>query len=280
MLEKLADSHPDPSVQEMAADIRIAIATHGMVLSDLLKAERSKKHKDSKTLAADKEVTTEQRRKKKKKKSLNIRYKEYKDDEEDEEEIIIPKMSSLSTLESSKDKGKKKVLIEELPDLSASTRDVGSRGEECDTSGVSSRMSSRSASVSPSAATAATAPADTTRRKASSGVEDSGLEEGATSVLSEILDSVIDPPKSPLQQAFTELLDPLIPVRGHGLITLRRLVDQGDEEAVENQQKIVDIFRENLTHTDSYIYLAAIQGLDVMANKYPDKLIPTLVQVQ
>ena len=36
LLDTVSSVHSDPSVQEMASDLRIAIATHGVVLSDKL----------------------------------------------------------------------------------------------------------------------------------------------------------------------------------------------------------------------------------------------------
>ena len=97
-------------------------------------------------------------------------------------------------------------------------------------------------------------------------------------VFTELLDSLV-PPKSSMQTAFTELLDPLVPVRGHGLITLRRLLDKGDPEALDNRQKLLEIFRENLAHADIYIYLAAIQGLASLGDKNPKLVLLPLLEV-
>ena len=36
LLQSLAENHPDSEVQEMASDLRIAIATHGVVWSERL----------------------------------------------------------------------------------------------------------------------------------------------------------------------------------------------------------------------------------------------------
>ena len=84
---------------------------------------------------------------------------------------------------------------------------------------------------------------------------------------------------SPLTEAFKELLDPLIPVRGHALISLRRLIEQKDPETLEMQDILVQIFHENLDHPDSYIYLAAIQGLAALAERLPQKVIGTAITI-
>ena len=38
LLQEISENHRDPSVQEMATDIRIAVATHGAVWSELAKS--------------------------------------------------------------------------------------------------------------------------------------------------------------------------------------------------------------------------------------------------
>ena len=50
-----------------------------------------------------------------------------------------------------------------------------------------------------------------------------------------------------------------VPVRGHALISLRRLLETHDAETLRRQDLLLRIFRENLHHADSYIYLAAVQ---------------------
>lgn len=39
LLQDISDNHPESSVQEMAADLRITIATHGAVWSATVRAE-------------------------------------------------------------------------------------------------------------------------------------------------------------------------------------------------------------------------------------------------
>ena len=84
---------------------------------------------------------------------------------------------------------------------------------------------------------------------------------------------------SELEQAYKELLDPLVPVRGHGLITLRRLVEKGDSSALDQHDVLMGIFRENLGHNDSYIYLSAIQGMAALAGRRAKEALPVIVKV-
>ena len=65
---------------------------------------------------------------------------------------------------------------------------------------------------------------------------------------------------SRFQEAMSNLSDALLPVRGHGLIELTKLLDEADPETVSNAAKVVDALRENLEDDDTYIYLQARLG--------------------
>ena len=60
-------------------------------------------------------------------------------------------------------------------------------------------------------------------------------------------------------EAFEELFDPLIPVRGHALLALAKLLQAHDAKAMQKSESLLKIFEENVSHDDSYIYLAAIK---------------------
>ncbi|GFS07673.1 transport and Golgi organization protein 6 homolog, partial [Elysia marginata] len=81
---------------------------------------------------------------------------------------------------------------------------------------------------------------------------------------------------SPLEQALQELCDPLLPVRGHGLIALARLVEERSPQVESKQDVLLKVFLENLAHTDSYIYLASVNGLAALSDLCPDQIIPSL----
>ncbi|XP_076469852.1 transport and Golgi organization protein 6 homolog [Babylonia areolata] len=82
--------------------------------------------------------------------------------------------------------------------------------------------------------------------------------------------------QSPLQTVFQELCDPLLPVRGHALISLARLVQEGDAETLSQNAVVQKVFEENLRHGDSYLYLAAINGLTALSNRFPESVLPSL----
>ena len=60
-------------------------------------------------------------------------------------------------------------------------------------------------------------------------------------------------------EAFQELFDPLLPVRGHALMALAKLLQARDTKAMQKKDILLKIFEENLSHDDSYIYLSAIK---------------------
>ncbi len=67
------------------------------------------------------------------------------------------------------------------------------------------------------------------------------------------------------QTALKQIKDPLIPVRGHALIALTQLVKSRDVETLRNAATLLQVFKECLLHSDSYVYLAAINGLVALA---------------
>lgn len=86
---------------------------------------------------------------------------------------------------------------------------------------------------------------------------------------------------SPLQVALSELNDPLIPVQGHALIALTKLIRCRDPETRQNLDALLQIFRLYLTHNDSYLYLASINGLVELALSAPvtsESILSTLCQ--
>ena len=83
---------------------------------------------------------------------------------------------------------------------------------------------------------------------------------------------------SPMAEALEEIQDPLVPIKGHALIMLRKLLDKKDPEAMEKHETLLKIFITNLDHGDSYIYLAAIQGLAVLADHFPSQVLPLVLE--
>ena len=82
--------------------------------------------------------------------------------------------------------------------------------------------------------------------------------------------------KSSYQQALSELKDPLLPVRGHALIALRKLIEEKDPETLEQKDFLMEEFRRNLQDEDSYLYLGAVNALSALGEQCPLLVLPVL----
>jgi hypothetical protein len=71
------------------------------------------------------------------------------------------------------------------------------------------------------------------------------------------------------QEAIKSLADPLLPIRAFGLNTLRSLVLSGDAIVTERLDIILNIFLEQLSDEDSFIYLNSVKGLSALTDKFP-----------
>ncbi|KAK4880413.1 hypothetical protein RN001_008559 [Aquatica leii] len=104
------------------------------------------------------------------------------------------------------------------------------------------------------------------------------------SVLSKLVDQASTSPftskvnKTEVDKALDDICDPLLPVRGHGLMQLAKLIERKDENALERKQYILNIFQQNLKHDDSFIYLNAIGGLASLADVFPETTIKVLAE--
>ena len=85
----------------------------------------------------------------------------------------------------------------------------------------------------------------------------------AVSDYKKLLEETPKVPKTPYSEALFNLTDPLLPVRAAGIISLTRLLEDGDDETCNNLGKVTQIFKDNLEDDDSYVYLSAIKGLVV-----------------
>ena len=78
--------------------------------------------------------------------------------------------------------------------------------------------------------------------------------------------------------AMKELTSPLIPTRGHALLQLSLLLENRNSKAIKCNEKLLSVFMDNLSHDDTYIYLAAVRGLVSVANIHHKTVIPHLAK--
>ncbi|XP_018322428.1 uncharacterized protein LOC108735101 isoform X2 [Agrilus planipennis] len=80
------------------------------------------------------------------------------------------------------------------------------------------------------------------------------------------------------EKALQDVFDPLLPIRGHGLLSLAKLLEQKDEETMKKKQYLLNIFQQFLKDEDSFIYLNAIRGLAALGDIFPDTVLEVLCE--
>ncbi len=78
------------------------------------------------------------------------------------------------------------------------------------------------------------------------------------------------------QEALKLLNDPLLPVRGHGLIVLQKVVKAKDFDRAL-LPAIMDIFMQAIKDEDSFMYLNAIKGLSSMVDGLGKEVLKSLI---
>ena len=86
----------------------------------------------------------------------------------------------------------------------------------------------------------------------------------------------IRPVPNTLENIFTNLNDPLIPVQGHSLIELARLIETKEQCVLDNIDIVITTLNHYLQHNDSYIYMAAMRGIVAVSLIDPSKIITML----
>jgi len=84
--------------------------------------------------------------------------------------------------------------------------------------------------------------------------------------------------KAKFSTILVDLRDPLLPIRAHGVTELRKLVLERSPAMKQYMRQVLNIFETQLQDEDSYMYMAAILGLEAMADVYPDDIIPLLTK--
>ncbi|ELK32792.1 Transmembrane and coiled-coil domain-containing protein 7 [Myotis davidii] len=191
LLEKVSITHPDPVIQELAADLRITISTHGAFSTEAV------------SVAAQS--------------TLNKKDPEGKTEEQQQ------------------------TSHERYTDVSHSHLEPQQSHEKPNQTGLKS-----SAPLIPQEASESSITAN----------EKSG------SITTE-----------QLQEVLLSAYDPQIPTRAAALRTLSRWIERREARVLEVQEKLLKIFLENLEHEDAFVYLSAIQGIALLSDAYPEKIL-------
>ena len=81
-----------------------------------------------------------------------------------------------------------------------------------------------------------------------------------------------------LERVLKDLSDPLLPVRAHALVGLRKLVLSRDAATLDKFERVLQLFSAQMTSDDSYLYLGAIQGLAALGDVAASRTIPMLLK--
>lgn len=82
--------------------------------------------------------------------------------------------------------------------------------------------------------------------------------------------------------AIADLRSTMVPLRARGLVTLTKLIRKWHTWTQEEQEKhtinLFDLYMEHISDGDSYVFLAAVQGLAVCVEYAPDQCLPALLK--
>ncbi|XP_066983576.1 transport and Golgi organization protein 6 homolog isoform X2 [Macrobrachium rosenbergii] len=84
--------------------------------------------------------------------------------------------------------------------------------------------------------------------------------------------------RSSYSEAMKDVVSHMLPIRGHGLLALSKLIEERDDETLSHKEQLLALFQHSLKEEDSYIYLMAVQGLAVLCDAFPEKVVDILTQ--
>ncbi|XP_071523872.1 transport and Golgi organization protein 6 homolog isoform X2 [Panulirus ornatus] len=84
--------------------------------------------------------------------------------------------------------------------------------------------------------------------------------------------------RNTFEEAMEDLFSPLLPIRGHAILTLGKLIQKRDKETLSHKEHLLSIFQFSLKEEDSYLYLMAVEGLAVLGDAFPDEVVKVLTQ--
>ncbi|KAL4235452.1 Transport and Golgi organization protein 6 [Mactra antiquata] len=264
LLEELSQCHPDPSIREMSTDMRIAIATHGVVWSEMTKGKSPPSHTGAKKI----NTGTYKKSNKDSKKIVEL---SSSDVAEQKVKVNVKSVDKVETANTHDTDAKCNVNVVTSDDK---LNKVGKKSEddacvykkdEKSSSGLNKEVADKDENTSDGLVK---------EREVHVSKEAINDDNKAADYEKDGFITNDDKELTELDMAFKELCDPLIPVRGHGLIRLYHLVEKQDVSIENKHEVLLKIFEENLDHGDSYIYLSAIKGLTALCDKHAALVIP------
>ncbi|XP_045490800.1 transport and Golgi organization protein 6 [Colias croceus] len=82
--------------------------------------------------------------------------------------------------------------------------------------------------------------------------------------------------ETPYGKALSNVLDSLLPVRAHGIMELTKLIEAADPETISKRHYVFCLLQEQLKDSDSYVYLAAVNGIASLATHFTEDVLSLL----
>ena len=80
-----------------------------------------------------------------------------------------------------------------------------------------------------------------------------------------------------IEKAMADIENPLIPIKGHGLIQCRRLIENGPtSDHREDLTTLLDAFLKCIGHEDSYVYLNAVSAMASLGIRFHSEVVAKL----
>ncbi|EGC31098.1 hypothetical protein DICPUDRAFT_95597 [Dictyostelium purpureum] len=80
-----------------------------------------------------------------------------------------------------------------------------------------------------------------------------------------------------LKEILKDLSDPLLPIRAHALIQLRKMVLSKSGLIEQNLNNVLEIFKTQIGDDDTFVYGVSINGLSALGDIYPTRILPILI---
>ena len=93
-------------------------------------------------------------------------------------------------------------------------------------------------------------------------------------------DSPAESPSTVLRQVVNDLSSPYQPIRSFALSRLQRLIETTDKERLEKEiPEVISILKKGLNDDDSYVYLAAVNAMVILASIDHQRILPILLEL-
>ncbi|KAG5848544.1 hypothetical protein ANANG_G00099580 [Anguilla anguilla] len=275
-LDFISQKHPEIVIQELASDLRAAIATHGAFCPDTVAqaahARISQKTRSTATsqVSCNKDTAAPQLAQDTPMSPITQAYSPNTPMSPITRDTPTPQTSRTTvtpqiTRDTPTPQTSRTTVTPQI------TRDTSAPQTSHNAPGTDLRTAGASAGENESSS-----PSGTVRSPVGAGCHVTGAAGGAGGRVSGA--SPAPPASGAFSECLLEACDPDVPTRAVALRSLTRALQERRPEALQAQDRVLTLFLENLNHEDSFVYLSAIQGLAVLADSSPETVLQRLLE--